>query len=118
MLSRMVAYRRQQANGNRWSSHVEKGVVMELIVAVIGAGDNVTEAGVFCCMFCNIEFQVLNLEAGLDGGLGDAGEGEEEQLEAGSQGEDYNLHWFLYSLSIARAFPKFNSNFQVCLASE
>ena len=51
MLSRMVAYRRQWANGDRQSSHVEKGIIMGLIVAVIGAGDNVTEVGVFCCMF-------------------------------------------------------------------
>ena len=40
--------------GDRQSSHVEKGVVMRLIVMVIGAGDNTTEAGVFCCMFGNI----------------------------------------------------------------
>ena len=51
MLSRIVAYRRQQANGDRWSSHVEKGIVMSLIVMVIGAGDNVTEAGVFYSIF-------------------------------------------------------------------
>ena len=37
-------------NGDRWSSHVERGVIMGLIVAVIGAGDNVTEAEVFCSM--------------------------------------------------------------------
>ena len=48
MLSRMVAYRRQWVNGDRWSSHIEKGVIMGLIVVVIGAGDNATEAGVFC----------------------------------------------------------------------
>ena len=43
-------------NGDRRSSHVEKGVVMSLIVVVIGAGDNVIEARVFCCMFWNVEF--------------------------------------------------------------
>ena len=78
MLLRMVAYRRQWVNGDRQSSHVEKGVIISLIVAVIGAGDNVTEAGVFCCVFWNIEFWVLDLEAGLDGGLRDMGEGEEK----------------------------------------
>ena len=78
MLLRMVAYRGQQANGNRWFSHVDKGVIMGLIVTVIEAGDNVTEAGVFCCVFWNIEFQVLNLEADLGEGLRDMGEGEEE----------------------------------------
>ena len=51
MLLRMVAYTRQQVNGDRQSSRVEKGVIMSLIVMVIGAGDNVTEAGVFCCVF-------------------------------------------------------------------
>ena len=51
MLSRMVAYRRQWANRDKQSSHVEKGVVMGLIVMVIGAGDNVTEAGVFYSIF-------------------------------------------------------------------
>ena len=74
----MVAYRRWQANGDRQSSHVEKGVVMELIVMVIGAGDNVTEAKVFCCMFWNVEFHVLDLEVGLDEALKNAGEDEEE----------------------------------------
>ena len=65
-------------NGDRRSSHVEKGVVMSLIVVVIGAGDNVIEARVFCCMFWNVEFQVLDLEAGLGEGLRDVGESEEE----------------------------------------
>ena len=65
-------------NGDRLSSCVKKGIVMSLIVVVIGAGDNVTEAGVFYCVFWNIEFQVLYLEAGLGEGLGDVGEGEEE----------------------------------------
>ena len=78
MLSRMVAYRRQQANGDRWSSHVEKDVVMGLIVAVIEAGDNATETGVFCSMLWNVKLWVLDLEAGLDKSLGDAGEDEEE----------------------------------------
>ena len=54
MLLRMMAYRRQWENGDRWSSCVEKGVIMGLIVMVIGAGDNVTKAGVFCCMFWNV----------------------------------------------------------------
>ena len=49
-----------------------------LIVAVIGAGDDVTEAGVFCCVFWNIKFQVLDLEAGLGEGLRDMKEGEAE----------------------------------------
>ena len=65
-------------NGDRLSSCVKKGIVMSLIVVVIGAGDNVTEVGVFYCVFWNIEFQVLYLEAGLGEGLGDVGEGEEE----------------------------------------
>ena len=89
-----------------------------LIVAVIGAGDDVTEAGVFCCMSWNVKFQVLDLEAGLGEGWRDMGEGKEEQLEVGSHREDYSPHWFLYSLSIARALPRFDSDFQVCLASE
>ena len=74
----MVAYRRQWANGDRWSSCVEKGVIMDLIVVMIGAGDNATEAGVFCCMFWNIEFWVLDLEAGLGEGLRDVREDEKE----------------------------------------
>ena len=78
MLSRMVAYRRQQANEDRRSSHVEKGVVMGLIVAVIKAGDNATETGVFCIMLWNVKLWILDLEAGLDKSLGDAGEDEEE----------------------------------------
>ena len=118
MLSRRVAYRRQWANRDRQSSYVEKGVVMGSIVMVIGAGDNVTEAGVFCSIFWNIKFQVLDLEAGLDEGLRDTGEGEEEQLEMGSHREGYNPCWFLYSLSIARALPRFDSDSQVCSASE
>ena len=114
----MVAYRRQWANGDRWSRHVEKGVVMDLIVVVIGAGDNVTEAEVFCCIFWNIEFWVLDLEAGLGEGLKDVREGEEEQLEVGSHGENYNPHWFVYSLSTARVLSKFDSDSQVCSVSE
>ena len=51
---------------------------MGLIVAVIGAGGNVAEAGVFHCIFWNIKFQILDLEAGLGEGLGDIGEGKEE----------------------------------------
>ena len=65
-------------NGDRQSSCVEKGIVMRLIVIVIGAGDNVTKAGVFCCMFWNVKVWVLDLEAGLGEGLRDAGESEEE----------------------------------------
>ena len=105
-------------NGDRWSSHAEKGVTMGLIVTVIGAGGNVAEVGVFCCMFWNIKFWVLDLEAGLDEGLRDVGEGEEERLEVWSHGEGHNPHQFLYSLSTARALPRFDSNSQVCLASE
>ena len=74
----MVAYRRQWANGDRQSSHVEKGVVMGLIVVVIEAEDNVIKAEVFCCVFWNVKFWVLDLEAGLGEGLRDVGEGEEE----------------------------------------
>ena len=37
-------------NGDRWSCHVKKGVIMDLIIMMIGAGDNVGEAGVFCCV--------------------------------------------------------------------
>ena len=65
-------------NGDRWSSHVKKGVIMGLVVPVIGAGDNVAEAKVFYSMFGNVKFQVLDLEVGLDKGLGDTGEGGEE----------------------------------------
>ena len=118
MLSRIVAYRRQQANGDRWSSHVEKGIVMSLIVMVTGAEGNAAEAGVFCCVVWNVKFQVLDLEAGLGEGLRDTGEGEGERLEVGSHGEDYNPCQFLYSLSTAKALPRFDSDFQVCLASE
>ena len=49
-----------------------------------------TEAEVFCCMFWNVEFQVLDLEAGLGEGLRNVKEGEEEQLEVGSHGKDYS----------------------------
>ena len=73
---------------------------MDLIVVVIGAGDNVTEAGVFCCIFWNIEFWILDLEAGLDEGLRDVREGEEEQLEVGSHGENYNPRWFVDRKSV------------------
>ena len=118
MLLRMVAYRRWQANGDRWSSHVKKGVIMDLIVMVIGVGDNTTETGVFCSMFWNIKFQILDLEASLGQGLRDTGEGEEERLEVGSHREGYSPRWFLYSLSTARALPKFDSNSQVHSASE
>ena len=51
MLSKIVAYRRQWVNGDRQSSHVEKGVIMDLVIVVIGAGGNVAETEVFCCMF-------------------------------------------------------------------
>ena len=64
-------------NGDRRSSHMEKGVIMDLVIVVIGAGDNIAETGVFCCMLWNIKFQVLNLEVSLDKGLRDVGEGEE-----------------------------------------
>ena len=37
-------------NGDRRSSHMEKGVIMDLVIVVIGAGDNIAETGVFCCM--------------------------------------------------------------------
>ena len=74
----MVAYRRWWANGDRWSSHVEKGVIMDLIVMVIGVGDNMAEAKVFCSMFWNVKFQVLDLKASLDKSLEDMREGEEE----------------------------------------
>ena len=78
VLSRIVAYRRQWANGGRQSSCVEKDVVIGLIVMVIGAGDDVAEAGMFCCIFWNVEFWVLDLEAGLGEGLRDMEEGKEE----------------------------------------
>ena len=79
------------------SSHVERGVIT-------------AEAGVFCCMFWNIEFWILDVEASLDKSLGDAEQGEEEQLEMWSHGEDHNPCWFLYSLSTAKALPRFDSN--------
>ena len=91
---------------------------MGLVVMVIGTGGNVAEAGVFHCMSWNIKFWVLDLEMCLDKGLKDMREGEEERLEVGSHREDYNPHWFLYSLSTAKALPKFDSDFQVCLESE
>ena len=105
-------------NGDRWSSCVEKGIIMDLIVVVIGAGGNVTETGVFCSVFWNVKFWVLDLEAGLDKGLEDMRKSEEERLEVGSHREGYNPCLFLYSLSTARALPKFDSNSQVHLASE
>ena len=85
---------------------------------VIGVGDDAAEAGMFYCMFWNVEFWVLDLEAGLGKGLRDMGEGKEERLEVGSHREDYNPCQFLYSLSTAKALPKFDSNSQVRLASE
>ena len=91
---------------------------MDLIVVVIGAGDNVTEAEVFCSMLWNVKFWVLDLEVSLDKGLRDVGEGEEERLEVGSHREDYNPHQFLYSLSTAKALPRFDSDSQVHSASE
>ena len=79
-------------NGNRWSSHVKKGVTMGLLIAVIGAGGSVAEAEVFHCMFWNVKFWILDLEVSLDKGLGDVGEGEEKQLEVWSHGENHNPH--------------------------
>ena len=78
MLPRMVTYGRWQANEDRQSSCVEKGVIMDLIVMIIGARDNITEVGVFCSMFQNVKFWVLDLDKGLDKGLRDTGEGEEK----------------------------------------
>ena len=97
---------------------MEKGVVMDLIVIVIGVGDNMAETGVFCSVFQNVKFQVLDLEVGLDKSLENTRESEEEWLTVGSHGEDHNPQWFLYSLSTAKALPRFDSNFQVCLALE
>ena len=91
---------------------------MGLIVVVIGAGDNATEAGVFCSVLWNVKFWILDLEASLDKGLRDAGEGEEKWLEVWSHRENYNPHQFLYFLSTAKALPRFDSDFQVCSASE
>ena len=51
-------------NGNRWSSHVEKSVVMSLVVLVIEAGGNAVKAGVSCSMSGNVKFWVLDLEIG------------------------------------------------------
>ena len=51
---------------------------MSLVVLVIGAGGNAAEARVFCGMFGNIKFQVLDLELGLDKSLTDVGESDEE----------------------------------------
>ena len=51
---------------------------MSLVVPVIGAEGNVAETRVFYSMFGNVKFQVLDLEVGLDKGLGDTGEGDEE----------------------------------------
>ena len=91
---------------------------MGLVVPVIGAGGNVAEAKVFYSMFGNVKFQVLDLEVGLDKGLGDTGEGDEEWLKGGSHGEDYSPQQSLYSLSTARALPKFDSDSQVHSTSE
>ena len=63
---------------DKWSSHMEKGVVMDLIVIVIGVGDNMAETGVFCSVFQNVKFQVLDLEVGLDKSLENTRESEEE----------------------------------------
>ena len=109
---------KEAASGNRWSSQVKKGVIMDLVIVAIGAGDNVAKVGVFCCVLWNIEFWVLDLEMGLGKGLRDMGEDKEEQLEVWSHGEGYNPHWFLYSLSTAKALPRFASNSKVCLVSE
>ena len=51
---------------------------MSLVILVIGAGGNVVEARVFCSMFENVKFQILDLEAGLDKGLKDMGVGDKE----------------------------------------
>ena len=97
---------------------MKKGVVMGLIVAVIGAEDNVTKAGVFCSMLWNIKSWILDLEGSLDKGLKDVGEDEEERLEVGSHRKDYNPCQFLYSLSTAKALLRFDSDSQVHPASE
>ena len=77
-------------NGDRQSSHVEKGVIMDLVITVIGAGGNMVEAGVFCCVFWNGKFWVLDLEVSLGEGLGDVREGEEERLEVWGHWEDHS----------------------------
>ena len=51
---------------------------MDLIVMVIEAADNAAEARVFCSMFWNVKFQVLDLKAGLGKSLEGMREGEEE----------------------------------------
>ena len=97
---------------------MEKGIVISLIVVVIGTGGNVAEVEMFCSVFGNHKFWILDLEAGLSVDLGDMKKIEEEWLEKGSHGEDYNPQQFLYSLSTTKALSKLDSNFQVCLASE
>ena len=97
---------------------MENGIIMNLIVTVIGTGGNVADAVMLHNVFWNVKFWVSDLEAGLGKGLGDTREGEEEQLEVGSHGENYNPCQFLYSLSTVKALPRLDSNFQVRLASE
>ena len=57
---------------------MKKGVVMSLVVWVIGAGDNVAEARVFCSMFGNVKFWILDLAVDLNKGLRDVEEGDEK----------------------------------------
>ena len=57
---------------------MKQGVVMSLVVWVIGAGDNVAEARVFCSMFGNVKFWILDLAVDLNKGLRDVGEGDEK----------------------------------------
>ena len=61
-------------NGDRQSSNIKKGIVMDLVVLVIEAEDNVAEAKMFYGMSRNIKFQVLDLEVDLGEGLEDTGE--------------------------------------------
>ena len=65
-------------NGDRQSSNIKKGIVMDLVVLVIEAEDNVAEAKVFYGMSRNIKFQVLDLKVDLGEGLGDTEEDGEE----------------------------------------
>ena len=58
-------------NGDRWSSCVEKGVIMNLVITMRGAGGNAVKAGVFHSMFGNIKFWVLDLEVGLSESMRD-----------------------------------------------
>ena len=91
---------------------------MSLVVLVIGAGGNAAEAEMFHGVFGNVKFWVLDLEMGLSKSLEDVGEGEEKQLKRGSHEEDHNSQQSLYSLSTAKALPRFYFDFQVCLVLE